>query len=160
MRIVCPSCAAAYEIADGLLVKPKTVRCSRCAEEWEQAPIPPAEGEALGTEADRAAAPPAEGAPELGGDPVHAPLPPSPMATQPAEPLKEPAEPLKEPAEPLKETDRLPRPARQAGAAGLALAWIASLLLLALLAFVAYRFRAEIQLAWPPSTRLFRLLAD
>ena len=146
MRIVCPSCAAAYEIADGLLVKPKTVRCSRCAEEWEQAPIPPAEGEAPATEADRAAAPPAEGAPELGGDPVHAPLPPSPMATQPAEPLKE--------------TDRLPRPARQAGAAGLALAWIASLLLLALLAFVAYRFRAEIQLAWPPSTRLFRLLAD
>lgn len=39
MRIVCPSCAARYEIADGTLTVARIVRCSRCAQEWTQEPV-------------------------------------------------------------------------------------------------------------------------
>jgi hypothetical protein len=42
--------------------------------------------------------------------------------------------------------------------AKITLAWIVSLLILAALGFAAYTYRVEIQAAWPPSERLFRLL--
>jgi predicted Zn finger-like uncharacterized protein len=34
MRIVCPICSAAYEVRDDLLVPGRTVRCTRCSEQW------------------------------------------------------------------------------------------------------------------------------
>ncbi len=45
MRIVCPSCAASYDVPDGLLAGRKTVRCARCGEQWTpppaDEPVPP-----------------------------------------------------------------------------------------------------------------------
>jgi predicted Zn finger-like uncharacterized protein len=35
MRIVCPSCSAAYEIPDGMLAAGQAVRCARCGEQWQ-----------------------------------------------------------------------------------------------------------------------------
>ncbi len=34
MRIVCPNCAAAYEVPANRLKQRQTVRCARCAKEW------------------------------------------------------------------------------------------------------------------------------
>lgn len=34
MRIVCPICAATYEVRDALLAPGRTVRCARCGDEW------------------------------------------------------------------------------------------------------------------------------
>jgi predicted Zn finger-like uncharacterized protein len=44
MRIVCPSCTAAYDVPGSLLISHKAVRCARCSEEWLPAgldPVPP-----------------------------------------------------------------------------------------------------------------------
>jgi predicted Zn finger-like uncharacterized protein len=48
MRIVCPSCSAAYEVGDTLLVPGRSVRCARCSEQWvplEASPRPPPDDE-------------------------------------------------------------------------------------------------------------------
>ena len=34
MRIVCPSCSAAYEVSESLLRPGRIVRCVRCGHEW------------------------------------------------------------------------------------------------------------------------------
>ncbi len=145
MRIVCPSCAATYEIADGMLVKPRTVRCSRCAREWVQDPIPKADSAAAAELSPALQEVSGQGAEALANrpaDPIPAPPPPPAPAMVPAQPVP---------------AGRLPSPAPRTG---LTLAWIGSILLLAALAFAAYRYRVEIQQAWPPSARLFRLLPN
>jgi predicted Zn finger-like uncharacterized protein len=38
MQIVCPACAAAYEVPMTLLKPGKAVRCARCAGEWVPSP--------------------------------------------------------------------------------------------------------------------------
>ncbi len=60
MHIVCPACAAAYEVPLSLLKPGQAVRCARCAHEWVPSPampVPPAEVPAT---AEPAATPPAE----------------------------------------------------------------------------------------------------
>lgn len=160
MRIVCPSCAANYEIADGMLVRPRTVRCSRCAREWMQEPdvipvsVPPKPEPKPAAALLPVSAPPATPPP---ADPLAAgPLAAGPLAAAPPVELV-----ARVPATPKPVTEVAPAaagPQRDKGGARLTLAWIGSILALAILAFVAYRYRAEIQLAWPPSTRLFGLL--
>ena len=34
MRIVCPTCSAAYDVRDALLAPGRAVRCTRCGEQW------------------------------------------------------------------------------------------------------------------------------
>ena len=34
MRIVCPNCAAIYEVPASRMTQPRTVRCARCGEKW------------------------------------------------------------------------------------------------------------------------------
>jgi predicted Zn finger-like uncharacterized protein len=34
MRLVCPHCAAAYEVPPSLLGRSRTVRCARCGRDW------------------------------------------------------------------------------------------------------------------------------
>ena len=133
MRIVCPSCAARYEIADGMLAKARTVRCSRCAREWVQDPIPPVSDDPVARELE-IAEPPAAAIEPPALDPVVPEPPAPPTPTRPA-----------------------PSVAKKSDAT-VALAWIASLLILAVLAFAAYTYRAEIQIAWPPSARVFKLI--
>lgn len=38
MRIVCPSCSAAYEVVESLLIPGRIVRCARCGAEWVALP--------------------------------------------------------------------------------------------------------------------------
>ena len=46
MRIQCPSCSATYDVAAGLLEKPRTVRCAQCGQDWLATAMPGAEEDA------------------------------------------------------------------------------------------------------------------
>lgn len=86
MRIVCPSCTAAYEVPDTRIVPGQIVRCSRCSVDWtpliEAAPLapPPAEPVSAPEEPDLPA-PPAEPPP-----PLVAPPPDRPAVVRRSEP--------------------------------------------------------------------------
>ena len=158
MRIACPSCAARYEIADAMLTKPRTVRCSRCAQEWMQDPIPGAEHDSRPPEttdlpADHKPEPAPEPAPELA--PESAPELAPELAIKP---VPTPSPVMPEPPEAFLPT-RPTAPAAKPTGGAVTLAWIASLIIVAGLAVAAYAYRVPIQAAWPPSERLFRLLA-
>jgi predicted Zn finger-like uncharacterized protein len=43
MRIVCPSCSAAYDVPDSLVLPGRVVRCARCTQEWTPVDAVPAE---------------------------------------------------------------------------------------------------------------------
>jgi predicted Zn finger-like uncharacterized protein len=133
MRIVCPSCQAAYEVPASMLGGGgQRVRCARCKQEWapETADIP----QAL---PDPVPEPPA--APAMLAPPSRIPsIPPSPRA---------------EPAVPL----AAPPPSRN-GSVAAVLAWAVSLALVGGGILAAYAWRAPIIAAWPPSARLYQLL--
>lgn len=136
MRIVCPSCAAAYDVPSAALAPGRAVRCARCGTEW--APLA-AEVPALPSGPERPLEIPAIPVPgAAAGD-----------AIEPREPLG--AAELEQPAE-----DAAARP-RWDNIAPVA-AWIASLVLLIALAGAAYAWRAPIMAAWPPSERLYAAL--
>ncbi len=141
MRIVCPSCHAAYEVPGSLLAGGKAVRCARCGSEWTPAapanPPPPA--------AEPPSAPSApEPEPEAGGR-VEPRLPGyHPRSIDTADDARPPAR-----------DDEIDLAPRRRGAL---IAWAVSLLLLALLIWAAFAFRSNVMGAWPPSERLFALL--
>jgi len=150
MRIVCPSCQAAYEVPDKLLGGGvRKVRCARCGTEWVPAADPAAPPEAPAI------------VPLLPPDdaPASAAVAPGPPA--PAPPVAEPPSPPA-PMLPRPGPDRaaeIPKPREERGLAVLAgLAWLASLLLLAGAAWATITWRTEIMAAWAPSRRLFLLL--
>jgi predicted Zn finger-like uncharacterized protein len=128
MRIVCPVCTATYEVRDALLAPGRTVRCTRCGEEWAAvpaaAPPPP-----LSTVAEPEEPPFAD----VESDPL-APLPSGPTAM-----------------------DRLAShpAALPLGNAGLRAAWAASIVVLVLLGLGFVTWRGDLMRAWPPSTRLY-----
>jgi predicted Zn finger-like uncharacterized protein len=140
MRIVCPSCLAAYDVADPLLTPGRTVRCTRCGGEWvaleAEAPLVKAETSLVTVEA--------------------------PLANEP-EPEELPIGPSEEP-EPesrrLTAMDRLaqPMPLRSSGGAAQRVAWVASIVVILALLWGAYAWRAEVMADWPPSVRLYSLL--
>lgn len=68
MRIVCPACAAAYEVPVERLVPGRAVRCARCGTDWTP----------LAAEPERAPA-----APELQPEPLPPPPEPEPATAIP-----------------------------------------------------------------------------
>lgn len=159
MRIVCPSCQAAYEVPDKLLgSSPRKVRCARCGGSWVPEPVaapilqppsemPPPEAAPGGSHAGEAETPTGH-APEAG--PQSPPLAaPAPLAA--AVPLSGPAA-------------KTPAPAPGAFADGRALVvvagvlWLASLAALAGAVWAAFAFRHDIMALWAPSRRLYALL--
>lgn len=169
MRIVCPSCQAAYEVPESLVATGKAVRCARCGTEWVTRPAEP---------------PPASGPPEPAPPPIEVPPPPPPSpiaAPPPPEPMPMPkpgsgpgampgpdlrAEPrlpgyrprsidTEDDDRPPPRDDEIEEPRRRRGAL---VAWVVSLLLLALLIWAAFAFRGHVMGAWPPSTRLYATL--
>ena len=62
MRIVCPACAAAYEVPEARLRPGLVVRCARCGADWAQ-PTPEPEPEPVPTPEPEAE----PDAPETGG---------------------------------------------------------------------------------------------
>ena len=128
MRIVCPSCTAAYDVPDERLAPGRTVKCARCGTGW--APL-----------AALAEPPPPEPEPEPEPEPA-------PVIEPPAEP---PAPVERPPVErPVVSAQPAPRTA--------VLGWALSVAVLLGLGWSAYHWRADIMRAWPPSERAFAAL--
>lgn len=149
MRIVCPSCQAAYEVPEKMLTgTPRKVRCARCGNNWvPELTVSPIE------------VAPSMVAPEAV---LHAAVPE--QAMPPAEPAPTPKQALPEPPAmgPRVGEKLTPEPDdRQAGhrTARLAgLGWAASIAVLAGAGWAAVFFRADVMAVWAPSRRLFDLL--
>lgn len=171
MRIVCPSCDAAYEVPESLLGDDaQVVRCARCGGEWtpertQSDPVPglippaPASAPTSGFEPDRQ---------------VEVAVRPDGVSDDAARPAVQPraagglSERLAarqrrvEPREPELPSDAfgslrvslLSRRMQLFSAA----AWLASLTVLVAAAGTLYVRRPEIQAIWPASERLYRLL--
>jgi predicted Zn finger-like uncharacterized protein len=128
MRIVCPNCSAAYDVPDSLVTAGRSVRCARCGGDWTPVEVAAPE-------------------PDLPSPPIAAPAPVT-VAEPPAAPVVA--------SRRLTAMDRLaahaafPRPSVR-----LRLAWVASLVLLVLLAGAAYVWRSDVVAAWPPSARAY-----
>ncbi len=146
MRIVCPSCSAAYDVADPLLTPGRTVRCTRCGEEWvafkAEAPLVKVEAPPAKVEA-----PPVE---------VEAPGVTEP---EPEELSTEAPEEREPDSRRLTAMDRLaqPMPLRSSGGAALRIAWLASIAVILGLLWGAYAWRADVMADWPPSIRVYSL---
>ena len=156
MRIVCPSCAATYDVPEAALAPGRPVRCARCGTEW--APLPATETHA-----------PRDTPPLVPPSLVPSSLdPPDPTVWRAPERVPGPAVPLDQPdagagadhprnrrvliAQPA--SDATVRRPRRTDTAPL-IAWLASLVLLAALVVAAYAWRGSIMAAWPPSERLY-----
>jgi predicted Zn finger-like uncharacterized protein len=140
MRIVCPSCSAAYEVPDSLVTAGRTVRCARCGGEWM-----PVQAGAAEQEPEMA---PMDAPPSVFSEPAGIAMPQAPARG--ASPIAE-ASPR-----PSSAMDRLAvQSTPPSSRLRLRLAWLASLVLLALLCLVAYAWRADIVDAWPPSARMY-----
>lgn len=155
MRIVCPSCQAAYEVPEKLLSgAPRKVRCARCGDAW----VPEAVVVAVpAVEEVRPPAPEAEPEPE----PEPVPEPPARVAPPLAPPLAPPPAPPLAAVVPLVADRLVPEPdappPRRGKPVLAAIAWAASLALLGGAGWAAVAWRAEIMAAWAPSQRLFTL---
>jgi len=149
MLIVCPNCAARYEVAEGVIgPSGKNVRCARCGTVWlarsaaviaPETPVPWPE-------------PPVRPrATDLGGPP------PSPHSPRPDPGRAErPSAPPAEEARAAGADDRAPRPRSLAAAA--LIGWVATVVLLAVAGWGAYAYREAVIAAWPPSERLYLAL--
>ena len=135
MRIACPSCAAAYDVADSLLPAGRIVQCARCSKAW----VP--------VEAPR----------------VDEPEPERFPAEPPAE-LKPEPRPVRETdvdSPRLTALDRMARrapPPRSSGGAALRAFWAVSIVVVLALLWGAYAWRGEVMTRWPQSVRAYSLL--
>jgi predicted Zn finger-like uncharacterized protein len=154
MRIVCPSCSAAYEVPDSMLGGRKAVRCARCGDEWR-----PFERE-----------PQIEPEPEIEPEQELTAPPPPPREQEIVTRLELERLPRPVPVEPqpyerrmtggAMAIDRLmaaPQPAQRSNVA-LTLAWLGSVVAIIVLLYAAYAWRVEIMAAWPPSVRVYAVL--
>lgn len=167
MRVACPACSTAYDIPDRVLgTGARKLRCARCGTEWTS-PASPAETAPTGPSP---IAPRAEAA---------APLPQyqEPTETEPP-PLPTPSADIPTPpavSEPSIVRDRsrrtwrpqvpeAPPPAdpgaerRPGTPASVWLAWAGTIVVIAILVWGGYTFRAEVMHAWPASERLYAFL--
>ncbi len=127
MRIVCPSCAAEYEVPAERLRPRRIVRCARCGGEWM---------------AMRDA------------EPAARPSDPWPISAPEPEPEAPAASAVTSAVSAL---DRLAAPlpaARGSSRVGLTVAWILSFSVVAGAAAASVVFRDDIIRVWPPSARI------
>jgi predicted Zn finger-like uncharacterized protein len=145
MRIVCPSCQAAYEVPEKVLTAgTKAVRCARCGTEWAPAAVatPPADA-------------PADASPQL---PAAVPsLPPPGERAARGESRLSSYRPRTE------ERDAdvwppTPDDARPRGGRSVIIGWLLSIIVLVGLAGAAVSWRNQVMSAWPASERLFMAL--
>lgn len=134
MRIVCPSCTAAYEVPEARLLPGQPVRCARCGTNW--APLAGPQPTA------RPAAPQPSDAGPL-------PLPQAPSTASDTQPFLAP--------NPFAGT--LERPgARFASGPAVLAGWVVSIAAVVGLCWAAVTWRYDIMHAWPPSERLYSTL--
>ena len=186
MRIVCPACAASYDVPDALLGEGRSVRCVRCLREWQPAhpatpvvadlppatpvvadlPIeePPAWHDAGPPPALAFAAPdhtdffevPDEVRPQF-GDQESAARAPAALSTPHLSVASQSSGGRRAWRDALLVPEGEPYVRRAERGDGW-IGWVASLVLLAALVWAAIAYRAEVQRAWPPSTRLYTAL--
>lgn len=123
MRLVCPECAATYDVPEAALAAGRRLRCSSCATSWEWSPPTP-------QAADRLDPPPPE---------PPTPAPPPRIEALAGNRMAPPQDAL--------------TPRR-----GTALAWAASVVVIAGVVAALYVWRAPVMHAWPPATRLYAAL--
>jgi predicted Zn finger-like uncharacterized protein len=140
MRIICPACAAAYEVPDRLIGTGRSLRCRSCGHAWRVEPQATGAWEPQAT----GAMPPEPPPPPLAGPP--------PLVAPPATLVPRRAPQLIDP--PLPRPSDLPPHGRVA----LRLAWGASILAVVGMGIALWLFRAEIVEAWPPAARLYLML--
>ncbi len=140
MQLVCPSCAATYLVPDAMIGAGRSMRCARCGHDWFAAPSAPAPAPAS---APDEAATPAQLAPEpaVAAEPRSRPSPP-PVAAQRLAPVDVVAV----------------EQGRESGKLLLALAWIASIAVLAVGGYFFWTRRGPLAEFWPPLSRLYALL--
>lgn len=139
MRIVCPSCAAAYEVPDARLVPGQPVRCARCGTSWTPVPEP--------LPASRPPGPLLP--PNLPVEPGRAPSPPPRTAAPDVPPFSAPS--------PFAAAFDRPAASLAGGPAVLA-GWVLSIAVVLGLSWAAVTWRHDIMQAWPPSERLYSTL--
>jgi predicted Zn finger-like uncharacterized protein len=132
MRVVCPSCDAAYDVPETVLTARPMLRCARCAHEFQPPALPPAEPEGFPVEAAEVAEP------EAFFDPVPEAEPEAPAAEAP-------------PDHPPPHADAVPRARRRQVLAG----WAASFMVIVLAISLGISWRRPVMRAWPPSIRLY-----
>jgi predicted Zn finger-like uncharacterized protein len=139
MRIVCPTCEAAYDVPDHLMAAGKRTRCARCAREWIPQPDVP---------------PPAEPVRPVVPDPPVAappPPPPPPRLVVPPPLVAKPEPPPVPRAEPVAPVARDKAPSRRP----VAIALGGSVLVLVAMLGAAVQWRGPIMQAWSPLERLY-----
>ncbi len=141
MRIVCPTCSAAYEIPPERVAPGRPVRCARCAGTW--VPLPVSVVTVPDTQARREPDPDPPSV-EAGTPPEFEFDPTGPVA--PAAPVRAPAYKRFIPSWPPSE------PALLLGA------WILTALILLTAGWIVVARRAEIVQVWPPSERVYAAL--
>ncbi|HYZ23123.1 MAG TPA: zinc-ribbon domain-containing protein [Rhodopila sp.] len=128
MRIICPNCAAQYEVPTQRLPRDRKVRCARCNALWR-----------VSTEPTPVAAASVAAA-------SIAPMPAAPDLRWP-EPRPAPA------ADTAQVTAATPPPPNW----GPKLGWAVSIMVLVILCAAVFHWRAEVIRLWPPSGRILAL---
>lgn len=128
MRIVCPSCTAAYEVPEARLLPGQSVRCARCGTNWTPVAGPQ----------------PAAAPQPLAAPPLPQPLP-TPSGAQ-----------IFSASNPFAGTER--PGARFASGPAVLAGWVVSIAAVVGLCWAAVTWRYDIMHAWPPSERLYSTL--
>ena len=151
MRIVCPSCSAAFEVPKTRLAPGQAVRCARCGADWTPLAAPePAKvaqsGVAQSTVAQSEVA--------QSEQPPERPLPsrnPEPVTLTKSAVLAAPRRTLLTPLLNRLNLMLMAEPALVAG-------WTVSIAVLLALVWAAVTWRSDVMHAWPPSERLYTAL--
>ena len=145
MHVLCPSFAAEYEIPTAQLTRPRLLRCTGCATEWRVPAVPEPVIEAPPLQGEAADAAGSGSDSEPGGIPLAPPgFVPGAISELPSS-----------------------HPARGAGRGGWGIGgrrlwvvlWVMSLLVIAGALAAMWHWRVPIGHRWPPSMRLWQLLA-
>lgn len=153
MRIVCPSCAAVFDVPKVRLAPGQAVRCARCSTDWTPLALP-----------EPASDTPAAEPPEPPGIAVEPPKPEpagahaaAPMANQPTSGPSVQRHATQGHLPSIRSVlDRLNL--TTATEAALIAAWAVSIALVVGMAWAAVAWRGEVMHAWPPSERIYAAL--
>lgn len=138
MHVLCPSCAAEYEIPAAQLTRPRLLRCTGCATEWRVPAV---------VESVVEASPPGGGETDA-AEPVGIPL--APLGLMPGTIAESPS------ADASRGSGQ---PAWGIGGSRLwVVLWALSLLVIAAALAALWHWHVPIGHRWPPSMRLWQLL--